>query len=96
MPLLLRGFGKFLAYVAVLFVVSVCKLSKACSADARSEDSKTTGRRIESATAKVSNFKVYLYLLFFSFQFLAQLCRFLASFAKQASPLSYEMIDFSP
>ena len=52
-PLLSHHMGNLLAYVAVLFVLSVSELSRARGADMRTGYSKSPGRRIESVTAKV-------------------------------------------
>ena len=49
MPVLLHPIGNLLAYVAVLFVASVSKLSRVCGTDARTGDSKSPGGKIESA-----------------------------------------------
>ena len=51
---LLHLFGNLLAYVAALFLASVSKLERALSGDARTGDSQSLGRGIESASAKVN------------------------------------------
>ena len=64
MTLSLHGVGNLLAYLASLFVASVCNLFRACGTDARTGDFNCPGRRIESFTAKVLLFKVYFYTFF--------------------------------
>ena len=52
MLLLLHLIDNLLAYVAILFVAGVSKLSKSRGADARTGDSVSHDSGIESATAK--------------------------------------------
>ena len=50
---LLHRIGNILASVDALFFVSISKLLRARGADARTEDSESPSRRIESASANV-------------------------------------------
>ena len=59
-------------------MASFCKLSRHRSADARTKDYKSPGRRIDSAPAKVLFFKVFSFLSCYG----ATFCRFLASVCK--------------
>ena len=61
---LLHRYVNLVAYLATLFVVSVCKFLRACRADARTGDYKSFGGRIDSATANVLFFKAFSYSFF--------------------------------
>ena len=92
MPLLLYRIGSFLAYVAGLFEASVNEMSRARGPDARTGDSKSPGRRIESVKAEYLILKAFSYLFFISFYRAALF--FISSLVSATSSFASVMIVF--